>query len=202
MSIKAIVWDLEGVLLHTRDADVPTSVARRLNVPVEQMRRAFYSDFNERVDAGEFTQDDFWNHILDTLDLPQEDKKHLLDFFYQDFFIDPEVLNDVRQYHQHYQTSLLSNYSEALRPMLADHWRMDGAFDQIVISCEVHMIKPHVDIYQYTLQKLGCTANEVIFIDDKAVNIDGARAVGMQAFQFLNRQEMNLKIREVVSQQA
>lgn len=200
MSIRAIIWDLEGVLLQTRDEDVPTTIAHKLNVPVVKMREAFYSDFNDRVDKGEFTHDDFMNHVLDYLVLPHDRKTDLLDCFYQDFYIDAGMLADVRAYHQHYRTALLSNYSELLRKMLASHWRMDGAFDQIVISWEVHMIKPDPDIFHYTLEKLGCAPEEAIFIDDKAVNVEGARALGMQAFLFTGREDMNRRIEAILAQ--
>lgn len=199
MSIRAIIWDLEGVLLQTQDEDASITIAKKLNVPVDKMREAFYSDFNDRVDKGEFTHDDFMNHLLDSLGLPREKKTDLLDCFYQDFFIDAEVLTDVRAYHQHYRTALLSNYSELLRKMLAGHWRMDGAFDQIVISWEVRMIKPDPDIFHYTLQKLGCAPEEAIFIDDKTVNVEGAQALGMQAILFTGRADMNRKIKDLIT---
>ncbi|MDK2980700.1 MAG: glucose-phosphatase [Chloroflexota bacterium] len=200
MSIRAIIWDLEGVMLRTPDEDVPTTIARRLQVPIQDMRTAFYSDFNDRVDQGEFTHDEFMTHVLDMLELPHEKKSDMLDCFYQDFFIDNEMLADVRAYHQHYRTALLSNYSELLRKMLSSHWRMDGAFDQIVISWEVRMIKPNPDIFHYTLDKLGVEPQEAIFIDDKAVNVAGAQALGMQAIQFSDRADMNRKIQSIIGQ--
>ena len=110
------------------------------------------------------------------------------------------MLADVRTYHQQYRTALLSNYSELLRKMLADHWRMDGAFDQIVISWEVHMIKPDPEIYYYTLEKLGCAPEEAIFIDDKAVNVKSALALGMQAILFTGREDMNRCIQAIIAQ--
>jgi len=200
MSIRAIIWDLEGVLLQSHDEDAPTTIAHKLNVPIDKSREAFYSDFNDRVDKGEFTHDDFLNHVVDSLGLPREKKTDLLDCFYQDFFIDAGMLADVRAYHQCYRTALLSNYSDLLRKMLASYWRMDGAFDQIVISWEVRMIKPDPDIFYYTLEKLGCAPAEAIFVDDKAVNVEGARALGMQAILFTGREDMNRRIEAIVAQ--
>ena len=199
MSIRAIIWDLEGVLLQSKDQDIPTTIAHRLNVPAERMRAAFYSDFNDRVDKGEFTHDDFLNHVLDSLDLSRDQKSNLLDCFYQDFYIETGMLADVRAYHQYYRTALLSNYSDLLRKMLSDRWRMDGAFDQIVISWEVRMIKPNPNIFYYTLEKLDCNPEEAIFVDDKAVNVEGAQALGMHAIHFTGRADMNRKIQEIVT---
>ena len=83
--------------------------------------------------------------------------------------------------------------------MLSGPWRMDGAFDEIVISCEIHMIKPDPAIFHYTLDKLRIDPQEAIFIDDRSVNVEGAQALGMHAFQFSNRTDMNNRIQEIIA---
>lgn len=196
--IKAIIWDLEGVILRTKDLDVPTTIARRLGASPEKIGQAFYSDFNDQVDSGEFTQDDFWNHILEEIGLPLDQKKHLVEFFHEDFFIDQQVLGDIQEYHNYYKTGLLSNFSEALRPMLANHWHVDGAFDEIVISCELGIIKPQAEIYLHMLKLIGCKAQEAIFIDDKLINVEGAKAVGLHAFQYKDRLNMKEQIQQTI----
>jgi HAD superfamily hydrolase (TIGR01509 family) len=200
--IVAIIWDLEGVLLRTRDADIPTTIARRLNVPVDKMREALYSKFNDQVDLGIYTHDDLWINILETLHLPSDQKKELEEFFFHDFLIDKQVLEDVNQYHQTYKTALLTNYSDILRSMLATSWQVDGAFDEIIISSEIHMLKPHPEIYVHTLTRLGCHADQAIFIDDRVSNLEGAKKVGLHTVQFLNRQDMNRKIRKIIEPQS
>lgn len=198
-TIKAIIWDLEGVLLRTEDVDIPAAVARRLKVPDEDVRKIFYGDFNDRVDIGEYRQDDFWNHILRSLNLPEDRKPDLLAFFYHDFQIDQQLLADMRAYHQTYQTGLLTNFSDMLRPMLESQWRVDGAFDEIIISCEIGMIKPFAGINEHMLARLGCSAGQAIFIDDKPGNVEGARQVGLHAIHFTDRQSMNRQIQTILT---
>jgi putative hydrolase of the HAD superfamily len=62
--------------------------------------------------------------------------------------------------------------------------KIDDAFDQLIISAEVGIMKPDARIYQLALEKLGVAPAEAVFVDDFAVNIEGARAVGMYAIQF------------------
>ncbi len=50
-------------------------------------------------------------------------------------------------------------------------------FDVIVISDQVHSVKPHPEIFLETLRRLGVTAEESLFIDDLQVNIDGVKKV-------------------------
>ena len=197
--IKAIIWDLEGVILYTNDADISTSVARRLGVPASKVDEVFNSEINDAVDRGEFTHDEFWNRFLQQLNLPREYKKHLEAFFHNDFLIDGKVVEDIREYRKNYRTGLLTNFSDAARPMLEGKWNVENAFDEMVVSCEIKMIKPEAGIYRYILGKLNCEAQEAIFIDDKPINVDGARAIGMHAFQFTDRNSMNQEIDRIVS---
>lgn len=194
MTIKAIIWDLEGVILRTNEGSISASLARLLQVPEEQVRPALFSDFNDRVDLGEYTQEDFWDFILETAGRPPEYKQRLRDFFFEGFFIDQELLTDVHNYHKYVKTCLFSNFSDELRPMMKSHWQVNGAFDEILISCEIGMIKPQPAAFQYALKRLGCQAGETIFIDDRVRNVEGAQAAGIHAILYTDRLEMNNQI--------
>lgn len=46
------------------------------------------------------------------------------------------------------------------------------------------MIKPDPAIYEHTLRGLGVTASEALFLDDREINIQAARALGIHAIRF------------------
>ena len=200
MSIKALIWDWEGVLLLSKDGSISTSVAKRLGVPQEKLRDFFHGDINDRVDRGECRQLDYWHHILDNLQLPRSYASRFTDFLHQDMFVDQDLLESIRRYHQSYKTALLSNFSDILRPMLETHWKVDGAFDEIIISWEVHCIKPEPEIFQLTIDRLGCKAHECVLIDDRMVNIEGARQFGMQTVLFENRSQALVELDTMLKQ--
>ncbi len=54
-------------------------------------------------------------------------------------------------------------------------------FDPVVDSCEVGLRKPDPEIYLLTCSQLGVAPWECLFLDDHPDNIEGARAVGMEA---------------------
>ena len=58
---------------------------------------------------------------------------------------------------------------------------LDSLFDPVVISGEVGLRKPLPPIYELTCAQLGLPASQVLFVDDAAPNVEGARAVGMPA---------------------
>jgi len=82
-----------------------------------------------------------------------------------------------------YRTLLLTNnireYSTRWRTRLP----VDDLFEVVVDSSEVGMRKPEPRIFQHALDKLGVTPGEAIMLDDITVNVEAARAVGMQAIQ-------------------
>lgn len=189
MSIKAVIFDLFGVLLFSNEATFEESFARRLNIPVERIGRIFHDEFNDKADIGEITQQEFWLHALERMGLPESRLPEIENFFEEGFFVDPVMLNAVREYRRNYKTALLSNYSDGLRPKLSNQWDVSGAFDEIIISWEIKMIKPQPQIFDYTLNKLHVSRDEAVLIDDRIVNIRGAVEYGMHAVHFKNRDQ-------------
>jgi HAD superfamily hydrolase (TIGR01509 family) len=57
-------------------------------------------------------------------------------------------------------------------------------FDVLVWSYQLHMAKPDPAIYRYTLNELGAQPEETLFLDDRLVNVEAARALGMKALAF------------------
>ncbi len=89
---------------------------------------------------------------------------------------------------QGYGIYVLSNAAESFYEYFARQFDLDF-FDGIVISADVHITKPDVRIYEHLLEKYNLKAEECLFIDDRADNVEGARKAGMKAFQFENNFE-------------
>jgi epoxide hydrolase-like predicted phosphatase len=73
------------------------------------------------------------------------------------------------------RTGLLSNSWGNVYPR--EGW--DEMFDVIVISGEVGMRKPDREIFEHTVDLLGLTAAETVFVDDLAANVHAAADVGL-----------------------
>ena len=57
-------------------------------------------------------------------------------------------------------------------------------FDGIVVSCDIHHIKPESEIYEYLMQRYSLMAEECFFIDDRPENVEAAKKAGMEAVVF------------------
>ncbi len=67
-------------------------------------------------------------------------------------------------------------------------------FRDIVVSGEEKLLKPDPAIYYLALDRFGLKPQQALFIDDRQVNVDGARAVGMQAHLFTTAEELRERL--------
>ena len=56
--------------------------------------------------------------------------------------------------------------------------------DGMVISYQIHMLKPDPAIFRRTAEILGINTWETIFIDDNLPNVEGAKKAGMEGYHF------------------
>ena len=54
-------------------------------------------------------------------------------------------------------------------------------FDVVVDSCEVGLRKPDPRIWHLTLDRMGLTAEETVFLDDHPRNVDAAAQLGLKS---------------------
>jgi len=189
VTIKALIWDMEGVLMLTDENDISLTVAKALNAPYEKIREIYFSDINEKVDLGEITMDQLNEYMLDTLQISR-DKKHLIEeVFNEKVYIDEDLLKQIVEMGREYKIGLLSNYSNDLRTRIEKEWAIDSVFDEIIISCEVGVAKPDPAIFNLMLDRLGVKADESVFIDDRIKNIDSAKKMGFHTIFFTSREQ-------------
>ena len=64
-----------------------------------------------------------------------------------------------------------------------------NSFEGVVVSSDVKMIKPNLEIYQYILNTYNLNPAECLFIDDVKANVEAAEEAGMKGFVFQNNYE-------------
>ena len=54
-------------------------------------------------------------------------------------------------------------------------------FRKIFVSSEIGLRKPDAEAFAFVVREIGVPANRILFFDDSAANVEGARARGLQA---------------------
>ena len=87
-------------------------------------------------------------------------------------------------------TAILSNMGDNVHANMEREFRWLSRFDVLVWSYQLRMAKPDPAIYRHTLKELGTPAEETLFLDDKLVNVQAARELGMKALVFTNVEQL------------
>lgn len=79
---------------------------------------------------------------------------------------------------------LLSNMPAEKKDVCLSLFPRLDLFETIVVSGEEKLAKPDAAIFRLALQRLGLPAERVLFVDDLASNVAGARQIGLLGHQF------------------
>ena len=162
------------------------ALAERIGADYREMSRfIFNSEESRRAQLGEVPARTFWDAASSRHGLSYEE--FMTEFFKGDI-IDQELVSSIRNLRQQYKTGLLSNAFSDMRDWVGE-WKIGDAFDHMLISAEVNLMKPDPAIYSLATTHLGVEPQAAIFIDDVAVNVEAAKQAGMLGIQFISREQ-------------
>jgi epoxide hydrolase-like predicted phosphatase len=191
MTIHAICFDIGGVLVRTVDRMPRQALAERLGMTAQKLETlVFGGDFGTRAQLGLVDEAQLWEHACQQVGWPSEQAKEFRQQFFGGDRLDTDLLAYIRNLHLTYKTGLISNASSGTRTLIEGAWGMADAFDVILLSGDVGVMKPDPPIYLLAIERLGVQPKSVVFIDDFLQNIEGARAVGMHGIHFRNPQQV------------
>lgn len=200
MTIRAIFFDLGGVILRTEYQAPRERLAQHLNLTYEELvRLVFESRSSRQASMGVISADQHWEEVVRTLHLPAGKKDTVSKEFFDGDFLDIELIDFIRSLRLKYKTGLISNAWGDMREYIVRQG-FDDAFDAMTISAEVGILKPDARIYQMALECLGVSAAEAIFVDDMAANIEGAEAVGMRGILFKRPDKAVEELKQLLNQ--
>jgi len=184
MPIRAVYFDLGGVIVRTDDKGPRTALAQEFGKSYAEMDNAvFENESSILATVGHITEDQHWQNVIRSLGLPDSEIPRVRTAFFAGDSIDWNIINFLRELRGQYKTGLISNAWDGLRPWMVSQ-KFEDAFDYLTISAEVHSGKPAPEIYLHALEKLGVQANESVFVDDVQKNIEGCEKLGMQGVLF------------------
>jgi len=188
--VKAVIWDLGGVLVRTVDRAPRAKLAQRLHMTYAELDQAvFNSPSAQQATLGLIHADQHWVQVCKDLNWSLENLSEFQKLFWGGDQLDEELVAYIRRLKPAFKIGLLSNNWSNLRHLIEERWQIGDAFDTLIISAEIGMIKPEPSIYQFTLEQLGVRPEEVVFVDDFIENILAAQKMGWRTVHFQNRNQ-------------
>ncbi len=189
MTIRAVFFDFGGVIMRTEFQAPRQHLAERFRMDYDDMDKAvFGSESARRASLGEISEEIHWLEVLNRFKRPASEVESFKTEFFGGDIIDRQLVEAIRSMRGKVQTGLISNAWSGLREFIAREKVID-VFDTVVISAEVGEVKPSAKIYEIALKQAKVRADEAVFVDDMAVNIEGCEKVGMKGILFKDPQE-------------
>ena len=189
MALRAVIFDYGMVLTGPPDPEAHDALMCITGLPLDRFESLYWAN-RPLYDEGKLTGIEYWRKFVREAGLDHELGREAV-----------EELNrwDARMWttenptmlawqqllkQRGLLTAILSNIGDDVLANVEREFDWIHRFDALVWSFRVHMVKPNPAIYRYTLAKLEARPEETLFLDDKPVNVEAARSVGMKALEF------------------
>jgi putative hydrolase of the HAD superfamily len=187
MSIRAVYFDLGGVLLRTEERGPRAQLAESLGLTYAAIEGIVHGGGPDgsaaRASIGQLTEAQHWQNVVRELGLPEREIQRVETAYFAGDRLDERLVDFIRALRPQHRTGLISNAWSGLRAWIVNRG-FDDAFDSMTISAEVGWGKPDARIYEYALEKLGVQPAQAIFVDDVSANVEAASALGMHGIVF------------------
>jgi epoxide hydrolase-like predicted phosphatase len=201
MSIKAVIFDLGGVIVRTEYQAPRQHLAESFGMEYDDIDKVVFGGGTNgsaaRAAIGEITEQEHWLNVMKILKQPVGEYERIRDEFFGGDVIDHKILDFLRSIKPEYKVALISNAWSGLRDYIIRE-KFDDVFDHMIISAEVGVAKPDAEIYHIALEQLQVRPDEAVFVDDFIENIEACEEIGMEAIHFKDPDSAIQQLKEII----
>lgn len=184
--IKNIILDLGGVLI---DIDYHKTINAFKNLGVVDFENKYSqttaNTLFEDLETGKISENEFYDGIRKETKLPLDNEQ--IKTAWNSILLNyrPNSIAYLQQLNQTYTTYLLSNTNSIHQTSFLQTYttvfkeNLNNNFTKAYYSHEIHLRKPHKNIYEFVLADANIMAEETLFIDDSIINIPMANELGI-----------------------
>jgi epoxide hydrolase-like predicted phosphatase len=177
--IKAIIFDIGGVITFTDFQTLYTNFANRVGISADFVSQYHKDNWTENL-LGNITLEQFFQIMKDAGAKEGLDLKAIwLEEALKIRRVNNELLDIIAKLRKNYIVGVLSNLTPS-RLMMDEHMSLYNHFEFVVLSCKEHLKKPDPKFYELALHKAKVRAEEAVFVDDKESNVIAAREMGFK----------------------
>ncbi len=182
MAIKAIVFDV-GQIFQKKKIIYQKICEKYPHISLEDIAKAKCKyGLKSKFRTGKMSQEEYARRFFDNLGLKDAELLALTKKSSEKY---PKVIEFARQLSKKYRIAALTNIGYGPR-LEARKIMLKEIAEFVMASADAGASKPSKKAYQALLDKLKLKPAEVIFIDDKKRNIDGAKKLGIKGIVFKN----------------
>jgi epoxide hydrolase-like predicted phosphatase len=200
MVIRAVLFDIGGVLEITPDLGVDRQWETRLSLPDGEIL-ARLRDVWRGGSIGTITLDDVHQALQERLGLDDQTLAQYMADVWREYLgtANTELIDYARRLRPRLRTGIVSNSFVGAREREQAAYGFEDLVEEIVYSHEVGFSKPDPRIYALACTRLDVAPEETVFLDDSDVCVTGARDVGIHAVRFLDNAQAIAEIEKLLT---
>ena len=185
-SIKAIVFDLDGVYFNKGKSEFLSSLTR-YGVEEASAKSVFLtSQHMADYKLGKIDDNEFWTWAESQWNTGLSSHE-LIELMLDGYAIDERVMQLVQTVRRKgYKTLICSNNFPARIQGLKRKFGFLQQFDTAVFSYQVHAAKPSTEIFAELLRRSGCQPQEIVYADDKSTALTCAKDLGINTLVYID----------------
>jgi epoxide hydrolase-like predicted phosphatase len=183
VAIKAVVFDIGGVLEHVEDDAWPEvwlgRWERRVHLPVGHVAAALAEhEPTDDVATGKTSEAQMRERYARLLGLDDDQAQLMMAEMWDAYCgkLDRQMRDFAAGLRPAYATAILSNSADGARREEQRRFGFEELVDVVVYSHEVGLAKPDPAIFDLTGKLLGVEPHEIVFLDDHYAHVEAARA--------------------------
>ncbi len=192
------MFDLGGVVFGIDFESACLHWATHAGVPAETIRSRFRADkWYERHERGEIGAAEYFDVLRDTLGIKISDEQFVAGWN-AIFEEEPaEVFELFESLSSRIPIYAFSNSNVTHQEFWERKYAKTlGLFREVFVSCDLGLRKPEAAAFRYVAACIGTEPGKLLFFDDRAENVDGARDIGMSAVQVRGFAEVRVSVTE------
>jgi putative hydrolase of the HAD superfamily len=181
-TIQAVLFDYGMVLSGPADPAAWAQMRTLLGVSEDQFNAAYWRS-RDAYDRGTLSGIAYWRQVAEDVGRPI-DEAMLTDLIAADTTLWtqenlPMIAWAAELQRRGVKTGILSNLGDAMEAGIRERFGWLEGFAHHTFSHRLGIAKPDAAIYTHAAAGLGLSPDEILFIDDRAVNVAAARESGM-----------------------
>ncbi|HUH96679.1 MAG TPA: HAD family phosphatase [Anaerolineales bacterium] len=180
-SITTLFLDIGGVLLTNGwDHGIRTRAADQFGLDREEMNERHHLTF-DTYEAGKLSLDEYLDRVVFYEQRPFS-RDEFKAFMYAQSRPFSDMIELMRALKARYglQVAAVSNEGRELTVYRVGQFQLGSFIDFFVSSCFVHYRKPDEDMYRIALDIAQARAEQVVYIDDRAMFVEVAQGLGIR----------------------
>jgi putative hydrolase of the HAD superfamily len=186
-SVRAVVFDYGNVLCLEQTPEDMKGMALVCGIPHERFSELYWK-LRPPYDRGDIDGPAYWTAVAGQQELSlSTDQIATLIKLDGESIIRPN--QDAVQWaellhHEGFPLTLLSNMPLELSRHVTKCFPSLSIFEYLIYSCDYGSIKPELAIYRDCLELLKVAPQDILYLDDRAENVDAAARLGINSVLF------------------